>query len=280
MTRPHIEFIHAQQLEWIANDLPQSIQNTFCKVLSLDPNTGGRSCIIQYPQNWHASLVPALSASHELLILDGSLQIAGQIYNVDDYAYLPAGSSHHDWKSETGATVLTFFSKSPDICNDNKQNDHLAVHHLDVNNMKWSSEDVDPDVAFLRISHKILRYDENTGDKTLLLNCGAQTHPKKWEEAALSHPCVEEMFLLSGDIIGERGIMYSGAYFWRPPNMWHGPFGSRKGNLCLIRFLEGHHKNLWSKKKFPFSLEPNYTPELPKHLEHLRQSEYKPTEMF
>lgn len=280
MTRPHIEFIHAQQLEWLASDLPTGIDNTLCKTLSLDTNTGGSSCIIQYPQNWHASRIPALSADHELLVLDGSLQIADQIYNIDDYAYLPAGSSHCSWKSDSGATVLTFFSQSPNICEEDKRRSHLAVNHLDVNRMKWSSADVDPDVAFLRISHKILRYDKHTGDKTLLLNCGAQTHPTDWKEAALSHPCVEEMFLLSGDIIGERGIMYSGAYFWRPPNMWHGPFGSRQGNLCLIRFLEGHHENIWSKEKFSFSLTPKYEPELPKHLGHLRQAEYKPTEQF
>jgi hypothetical protein len=74
------------------------------------------------------------------------------------------------------------------------------------------------------------------------------------------------MFLLSGDIVGERGVMVAGAYFWRPPHLWHGPFGSRGGNQCLIRFLGGHHVNHWSKDALRFTFDPPHAPVLPDHL--------------
>ena len=121
-------------------------------------------------------------------------------------------------------------------------------------------------MQFLRLAHKVLRHVPSTGEKTILLSMGAQAHPVDWREAQLSHECVEEMYLLGGDIIGERGTMYEGAYFWRPPGEWHGPFGSRRGSLSLIRFADGQHRNLWGERALPFRLDPAHVPELPPEL--------------
>ena len=142
--------------------------------------------------------------------------------------------------------------------------------------MPWTRHDIDPSVQFLVLSHKILRHVPETGEKTLLLSSGAQTHPEGWREAQLAHDCVEEMYLLGGDIIGERGTLYEGAYFWRPPGEWHGPFGSRRGSLSLIRFVDGHHRNIWSDEARPFVLEPVHAPELPQPLRALAGKAWEP----
>jgi hypothetical protein len=142
--------------------------------------------------------------------------------------------------------------------------------------MPWTSHDIDPSVQFLKLSHKILRHVPATGEKTILLSTGAQTHPRDWREAQLAHDCVEEMYLLGGDIIGERGTMYEGAYFWRPPGQWHGPFGSRRGSLSLIRFVDGHHHNRWSEHARPFVLEPGHAPELPPGLRVVAGAAWEP----
>ena len=115
----------------------------------------------------------------------------------------------------------------------------------------------------MRLSHKVLRNVAATGERTILLATGAQAHPQQWHEAQLRHDCVEEMYLLGGDIIGERGVMYEGAYFWRPGGKWHGPFGSRRGSLSIIRFAEGQHANEWGVDKLPFTLTPTHAPEVP-----------------
>jgi hypothetical protein len=64
--------------------------------------------------------------------------------------------------------------------------------------------------------------------------------------------------------------MFPGAYFWRPPGIAHGPFGTRWGCVSLIRFLGGRHVNQWSEAEAPFSFDTPYDPVLPPTLAHLR----------
>jgi len=276
MTRPHTEFINAQDLEWKENLLPDIFKNVKCKVLSIDNNTGACSMILKYPKNWCQKNSLSFNADHELLILEGSMSVNDKKFKPDTYSYMPTGYPHKDWHFEKETTILSFFSKKPVLGSNTTEFKDIPIPHLYLHDQKWTSADIDPDLDFLRISHKILRHNKTTGDTTMILNCGAHSHPHNWEEAALAHPCVEEMFLLSGDIIAERGIMHAGAYFWRPPNIWHGPFGSRNGNVCLIRFLEGHHVNNWGPEKLPFTLTPDYKPDLPNELKHLSKKVFEP----
>lgn len=275
MPRPHIEFIHAQELDWKTGILPGALANVECKVLSRDEKTGACSTILRYPKGWALSGLHHLTSDHELLILDGTLQINGQDYQSDSYGYLPAGYAHEDWSSPDGVVVLSFFSATPNTMEGAGTETGTAIPYVYLHDMAWTSADIDPDVQFLRIAHKMLRQDTEKGESTMILDCGAQTHPRDWKERALKHPCAEEMFLLSGDIAGERGIMHQGAYFWRPPEIWHGPFGSRHGNICVIRFMEGNHVNVWSEDERPFSLTPDYKPDLPKEMKARHDQPFK-----
>lgn len=275
MPRPHIEFIHAQELEWQTDILPGALAPVECKTLSKDEATGACSTILRYPKGWSYSGASCLQVDHELLVLDGAIEINGQTYQSDSYGYLPAGCSHENWSSSEGAVVLTFFSAKPEASPDAGTVPDDAIPYIYLHDMAWTSADIDPDVQFLRIAHKMLRQDKEKGESTMILDCGAQTHPRNWKERALKHPCAEEMFLLSGDIAGERGVMHQGAYFWRPPEIWHGPFGSRHGNICLIRFMEGNHVNVWSEDERPFSLTPDFKPDLPEHMKERHGQPFK-----
>lgn len=265
--RPHTEFIHAQDLPWQKNQLPGPFADLDCRILSIDRSHGDCSVILRYPPGWRRRGPEHLAAAHELFVLEGALEISGTTYGLDNYAYLPAGTTHRDWGSKDGAVVLTFFDAAPKAtAGEGKplaNPDAPAVPRIDLHEVPWSSEGIDPDVMFLRLAKKMLRYNPKTGDATFVLECGGHTHPKDWRERQLRHPCVEEMFLLSGDIVGERGVMVAGAYFWRPPELWHGPFGSRGGNQCLIRFVGGHHVNIWSDEALTFSFNPPHAPVLP-----------------
>jgi hypothetical protein len=259
MPRPHIEFIHAQQLGWEAapfvdapwRDLP-------AKLLSRDPQTGACSLLLRLPAGFRAASTPD-SRKLELYVLDGSAAVAGAPLPLDAYADCSAGRFSAPLESAAGAVLLAFAGA---VEPDDPQ--PATVRVIDTHDMPWTRHDIDPSVQFLNLSHKVLRHDAGSGEKTLLLSTGAQTHPRDWREAQLLHDCAEEMYLLGGDIIGERGIMYEGAYFWRPPGRWHGPFGSRRGSLSLIRFAEGHHRNVWSEHVLPFTLSPAHAPELPR----------------
>jgi hypothetical protein len=257
MSRPHIEFLHAQQLPWGAAPLaPRDWASASAKLLSRDPDSGACSLLLRLPAGFAATATPE-SRPFECLVIDGSAQLDEVPLGLDAYADVPAGASATRLGSERGAVLLAFFGPAEPAPSP------AEARSIDTHNMPWTRHDIDPSVQFLNLSHKVLRHDPVSGEKTLLLSTGAQTHPHDWREARLMHECAEEMYLLGGDIIGERGAMYEGAYFWRPPGRWHGPFGSRRGSLSLIRFAEGHHRNIWSEDVQPFVLEPAHAPELP-----------------
>lgn len=264
MPRPHIEFIHAQQLPWGAAPFAQrDWAGAQAKRLSQDPASGACSLLLRLPAGFAATATPE-SRSFECFVIDGSARLDAAPLGLDAYADVPAAASSVRLCSEHGAVLLAFFGATglaPPA-----EQPPAQPRIIDTHNTPWTRHDIDPSVQFLNLSHKVLRHDPASGEKTLLLSTGAQTHPHEWREARLLHECAEEMYLLGGDIIGERGAMYEGAYFWRPPGCWHGPFGSRRGSLSVIRFAEGHHRNIWSEDVQPFVLEPAHAPELPEAL--------------
>jgi hypothetical protein len=99
-----------------------------------------------------------------------------------------------------------------------------------------------------------LREDPDTHDQTWIV--GAL--PFWREDRAEIHPTVEEAFALSGEVLlGERGIMYAGGYFYRPAYVPHGPLISGPGGLWFFRTRGG-------------SLDISYT--VPPHGEQVVQS--------
>jgi len=299
MPRPQVEFLHAQQLPWRPAPFPGAgWAEVEAKLLSRDVGNGACTVLLRLPAGFRRG-AHALAATQEWMVLDGALQRGALRYGLDDYAWLPAGHPAASLESPRGAVLLAFFDREPAwieagaaaaaavglAVGDGAE--HVSgttahavaaapIERLVTHEMPWTSHDIDPDVQFLRLSHKVLRFVPATGEKTILLSSGAQAHPKDWREARLAHDCAEEMYLLGGDIIGERGTMYEGAYFWRPPGRWHGPFGSRRGSLSLIRFVDGHHRNLWSDDVQPFVLEPAHAPELPAELRSLAGAAWEP----
>ena len=272
MTRPHIEFIHAQQLDWAQNVLPGPWGELDCKTLSSDPDTGACSMLLRYPAGWRRDGVEHLDAALEFLILEGNLTINEQDYGLDCYAYLPRGMTYRSVTSSRGAVALTFFDARPTTHEGEgavaEDPNAPAVPYINLHDMPWSTEGIDPDIARNRyIAHKRLRHNPETGDTTFVLEGGAHSHADGWQERELRHPCVEEMYLLSGDIVGPQGVIRGGGYFWRPPDIWHGPFASRMGYLGLFRFLDGHHVNIWSDESRPISLTPAHRPVLPPDLQ-------------
>lgn len=102
------------------------------------------------------------------------------------------------------------------------------------------------------------------------------TMPLRWGHRKEKHPVVEEMYLLSGELVGHRGRMHAGAYFWRPPEEWHGPFGSPTGNLMIFRTKGGPLSTVYADDEIPFAWDQAYDPILPPTLEPLRHREFAP----
>lgn len=149
------------------------------------------------------------------------------------------------------------------------QSDAAIEPFLDTVTAPWDRVPNDPEYADTGMRLKILRNDEDVGDSTFLITIPVHWHPEGWEGPQERHDCVEEMYLLSGDLISPRGVMRRGGYFWRPPGIRHGPFGSHTGGVALVRALGGRIENNWSSESISLSRTPDYDPILPDDLRAL-----------
>ncbi len=273
MARSHIEFIQSQAIHWHKGLYGGGRPDVRSKVLSIDRSTGASSVLIKYPPGWERSESEHLLADEELFVLDGELRIAAIDYTEHNYAYLPAGYARPQASSSKGAVVLTFFSATPvsrpGMPPDGRYDETLLVERVDTMDMDWGvmpdGGDLDPELGGVG-GLKTLRQDPRNGDWTFLYGTLPQSHPDGWTGKVETHPVVEEMYLLAGDMASNVGIMRPGAYFWRPPGILHGPYGSKTGILGFFRTKGGPLVNEWTDYEVPFTFTPPYKPALPKSL--------------
>ena len=260
MSRPWIEFVQSQNLPWRGGDLWGVRPGTESKVLSLDDEDGAASLLVRYPPGWRFGRAGALSADEEFLVLNGALSIGDVSHRESSYAHLPAGYERGPMASEGGAVVLTFFSRRPEWSEAAGFDPARLVERLDAFSVPYTARfhpEFPPGAG-----RKTLYEDPVTHDQSWILG----TLPMRWAERSEVHPVVEEMYLLSGESHGNRGVMRPGAYFWRPPRIPHGPYGTLTGNLYFFRTRGGPLSTHYIDAERPFRWWPEYDPALPEAL--------------
>lgn len=273
MGRQQIEFIQSQRLPWHAS-AGDPRPGTRRRTLSEDPTDGACSLVIQYPPGWVGPEGQCLAADEEFLVLDGELRIGGLAYAHHGYAHLPAGYRRGSMSAPTGAIVLTFFSATPVVLPPGGMTarppgaaDPRLVERVDCYAVPWEP------IGYAQMRtgtlRKPLRLDPVNGDTTWLLTSPPHGMPPGGAGARETHPTVEEVFVLAGDLHGNCGVMRAGAYFWRPAGILHGPYGSRLGATSLYRTVGGPLVAEWTAERFPFRYDPPHEPVLPPGLELL-----------
>jgi hypothetical protein len=277
MARPWIEFIFAQNLPWEPGVPGASWRDLASKTLSLDDASGACSLLIRYPAGWRAA-DGAVAAEEEIYVLDGTLAVNGAVLRRDSYLTIPTAHARRIEAGPHGAVTLSFFDRAPQaapIAAD------AALTPIDTLAMKWDDSGVPADLQYMGIKRKVLRRDATTGQqRSFLLTTAPHNYPKNWACPTLTHPCVEEMFQLAGDMSGPHGRMTAGAYFYRPPDVAHGPFGSRDGSLALIRFIDGKHVNIWGDHDVAFDYDLPYAPAVPAALKKYALGPYRGAERY
>lgn len=261
MARPWIEFVQSQRLAWVAHDLWGLAPGVEVRLLSRDPDDGACSLLVRYPPGWTCWAPTRLGVDEEFLVLSGSLEVDGRRYAEKHYAHWPAGFSTHGRASPDGAVVLTFLSGTPVPAAPGAEPDPArTVEQLDAYGVTYTGNfhpEFPPGAG-----RKMLFKDPVTGDQSWILG----TLPMRWATRAETHPVVEEMYLLSGEVHGNRGVMRPGAYFWRPPGIPHGPYGTLTGNLYFFRTRGGGLSTDYVDADRPFRWWPDYDPALPPEL--------------
>jgi hypothetical protein len=225
MARPHIEFIDALGVA------PETVQDgAFAgarrRLLSEDDESGAWTGIVSLPPGFAGDL-GALGRPVEMFGLRGSVTVAGSSVGEGIYAYVPSGGSR-PLTADTAAHLLVMVEESAPESDED-------VEVIDTSTMRWAAPDLDADVP-PGIVIKLLRVDPASGDWTWV----AAVAPGWQEERAEIHPTVEECLMLRGDILlGARGTMRAGSYFWRPGMVEHGPMFTRDGGLFFFRTKGG-----------------------------------------
>lgn len=232
MSRGHVELVHAPELpaaKFFPGGWPDGVG---VRVLSEDPLTGAMSGVLEVPAGWRR---PAghLLAESEWIVIEGSLRVGERMRGFGYYEFAPAGALMPSWSTESGCRVM-FFARDrrpafvPAPRSAQAPNGTERRIELDTEAMLWIVSPVPgpPEGILL----KLLRHVESTGEMTFLCS----TVPQYDYPALEFHDCVEEVYMIEGDIwLGNSGLMTRGSYFWRPPFITHGPFYSRTGSLML-----------------------------------------------
>lgn len=271
MGRPHLEFIHEQVLPWREGLPGGGRPGVQARLLSRDPETGGCSLVVRYPPGWRREGPEHVTSDEEFVLLSGDLEINGVAYDQLAYAFLPAGHLRRASSSREGALAVTFFETEPTTVAGEPRTparaDRLVerIHALDG---EWGGNfhPLFPGGA----GRKWLRQDPESGEQTWILG----TMPLRSGRRPEKHPVIEEMFLLSGELVGNLGVMHAGAYFWRPPEIWHGPYGTKTGNLTLFRTKGGPLSTVYTEEEQDFSWTPEHRPVLPPELAELGGKPY------
>lgn len=271
MGRPHIEFLQCQSLPWEPEPL---LPGAWSRTLSRDEDTGACTVMSRMDPGLHFDKGSRIAADEEFYVLSGCYYLNGYEYSAGCYGYYPAGHPRVQAYSAEGAVLLRFFDAEPRLMRPDepvpKPQGH-PIDFIDAYRMIWDRSVFDHRLNHLAPGRKILRIDPVTQQKTFLFMTAPQTHPTNWQGPQEQHPTPEEVFLLAGDLTGEYGTMRPGAYFWRPPQIPHGPYGSRTGSLALIRFVGGAHINEWGTTMHPFDYNQPYAPVLPPELAEIAQ---------
>ena len=277
MARPHIESIQSQLLPWTKGDSIGPRPDVEVRTLSVDDETGAASLVLRYPPGWSRTEPEVLLIDEEFFVLAGDLEIGGVPYGLHDYANLPAGYPRASASSRKGAIVLTFYSAAlaaePAMERNSEFDDALLVEKLSTIDMDWFRQGLPKDFnAKSNLDHydlgrKLLRTNPYNQEHTSLFCASPQTYPPPGRCQQEAHPTVEEAFSIAGELICPKEVRKAGAYFWRPPMIDHGPFGSITGAVEFIRTKGGRMYNHWSKHEIDFSLDPEHNPMVPKELE-------------
>lgn len=265
MGRAHVEFIQTQVLPWERMMAGAGRDGIEAKLMSHDPETGACTAILRYPEGWQG---PAgyLAADEEFFVIEGGLEIGDTAYGTHAYAYLPAGFDRGPMRSAKGAAVLTFFEgwplAHPGRAPQGMMDARKLIAHIDTYVAPWG-EPLGDKLLRSTVKYKWLRQDPDNGEQTWISTAPPGYRHEGFESPMETHPYVEEMFMLAGELCGNTGRMTPGAYFWRPPGIRHGPYETRLGNFCFFRFKGGPITINWSKDKIRYTFDAPYRPALP-----------------
>jgi hypothetical protein len=254
MARPHIEFVQTQNVDW--QEQPDGTQ---IKRLNRDLDDGEETCLIRYPAGFTRDDLGVEDRAEEYFVLDGSITIGGRERGYHAYGFTPRGESAGTRETATGATLIVFRYGRSDPDSVTGVSEAMAVDALGV---PWDMRPSDDRIAHLRLTRKVLRLGPNDSSRTFLLLGLPHGMPAEPAMPAEIHDHFEEMFMLQGEMWTPEGLIRPGAYFYRPPEIVHGPHVSAGGFFQIMRAGANIVRTTWTDP-VPLPIGQAYAPKVP-----------------
>jgi hypothetical protein len=233
MSRPLVDFVHADELAAVDRLIAGSPTPVRCRTLCVDPDTGAASAVVDIPAGWGRP--PARSSADlEVMVLSGTLHMGDQRLMRLGYLHVPAAVALPELRTDvpTRAVVFTSTAAEPEPADDVRA-DYLArsTGPVHLSDLAWEQPRTP---GFPGGSgRKTLRLDEESGQGFWVLGLLPHWNSplREWHEFA------EENYVLAGEIETAVGVMTPGAYLSHPPGREHihGPMRSRPGSLVITR---------------------------------------------
>lgn len=224
--RPDVDFVHSPELPWERPNEGEFgiVGGGRKRVLSSDPADGAETAV-------HRVIDPqrgVLGADADLYVLAGGGTVNGRPIEVNHYVHVPAGTALDLRPGVRGLVLYCGFWSTPAFAPGDGPAAVTVVdaERLDWTPATWSGEvDLRPGAML-----KALRTDDRAYVYLAAMLPGWRS------EAEEAHPVYEESFKIYGDVLmGARGVMREGSYFFRSPGVYHGPLYSRGGTMSFIR---------------------------------------------
>ena len=243
MARPHIEFIQMQDITWQTAALADGMQPVPHKKLSHDADNGAFTAMVRLANGWQVAGARAYKAAQELYVLAGQLALTA---NNEEFLLKPGGYLHiaartplGPLKAASGTEILWMADARLNKASAGSPPGE-GVTFTDSAALEWETPWVTGPEPGLRI--KLLWRDETSGAYTRLI----AADPEWTEERLEHHECIEEVYVLEGDMtMGDLGTMTAGGYIWRPPMIKHGPMHTPSGGVMFIR-TDGPLENFYT----------------------------------
>lgn len=225
--RSDVDFIESVDLPW---ERPADGQFGFLgggrkRLLSRDSGDGAETAVqrVVDPQRG------VLAAEADIYVLSGGGVLNGETIEVNDYVHIAAGAEVDLVPGVRGLVLYCGFWGVPAFEPGDGDTGVVSVTHaerLQWTPATWSGEVELRPGAML----KTLRKDDQAYIYLAAMMPGWRS------ESEESHPVYEESYKIYGDVLmGARGVMREGSYFFRSPGVFHGPLYSRGGTMSFIR---------------------------------------------
>lgn len=226
--RPDVDFIHTAELPW-----QQPAEGEFGvagggrkRLLSRDPADGAETSVHRVVDRQ----VGILAAETDVYVLGGGGTVNGTPIEVNDYLHVDAGTRLDIQPGVRGLVLYCGFWSTPTFTA-GADGDPSGLLVTRTESLTWESATWSGAVQLQPGAMlKTLRRDDRCYIYLAAMMPGWRSEQEE------SHPVYEESYKIYGDVLmGSRGVMREGSYFFRSPEVFHGPLYSRGGTMSFIR---------------------------------------------